>query len=209
MISNELSNDMHSCGYSKKEMQLIQSQISVLTIGYFGNVNNYKNFFSAHHLLHFQDRASYDTLSAAISKKGFSEHAFYISTLKRQPNQRVFITNGLDYDYSEDPHNIKTYFNTERLDERNLLMNLWKECILINALNNSVINSQQSDFEMLPLKLNYIPKQIEYLPKEKSEEILENIQKKADLIETPKLRWQTRSRHKRQFFADDLQKTRI
>ena len=89
MISNQLTEDMKKVGYKIKEIKKIQSQICVFTIGYFANPNNYKNDFSSYHLVQKKDEASYDTLKNIIDKKQTDGRSFYISTLKKQPHQKI------------------------------------------------------------------------------------------------------------------------
>ena len=86
------------------------------------------------------------------------------------------------------------------------LINLWKECILINALNNSVQNSEQSDFEQLPSKLNFIPQEVKYVNPEGENTILNYLNQQAKSITTT--RWKTVSKHKNQFALEITEKIR-
>lgn len=188
MIANELSKDMKKAGYSEKERRFIQSQVCVLTVGYYGNVNNYKNDFSCYHLLHMDDRAAYDTLSAAIEKKRFFDLEYYISNLKHQQNQKILMLNGLPLDCTQDPHNIKNYFETPYPSRRHTIMNSWKDCILINALNNSVRNAQNEDFKILSSDLTCLPERIEYVSAEEEKRILSILFGNYQKIEYPQFK---------------------
>ena len=208
MIANELSEDMKNFGYSTKESALIQSQIFVLTIGYYGNSNNYKNNFSCYHLLHAEDKAACDTLTAAIDKKDFNNQGFYISRLKQQENQKVYMLKGLNLDCTQDPHNIKNYFETTQNDAEHALMTTWKDCLLINALNNSLQNSKSDDFKMLPARMDFLPSQIDFLPTMKEQEILKQIQRQAIDCAYQKQQRNLVSKHKRVFLKTEEEKTR-
>ena len=188
MLSNELTEDMKKAGYSSKEIQTIQSEISVLTVGYYANVNNYKNNFSCYHLLHIEDRAAYDTLSAAIEKKEFLDLEFYTSHLRHQPNQKVFMLNGLNLDSTQDPHNIKNYFESRHPCRKHTIMNLWKDCILINALNSSVRNAESKVFERLPSDLTILPRKIDFVAPEDEGQILSTVFDNYQEIEYPHFR---------------------
>ena len=185
MISNTLSEDMKELGYSDKESKFIQSQVCVLTVGYFANANNYRNNFSCYHLLHSQDRASYDSLSAVIEKKNFSDLKFYISQLKHQPNQKIMMLDNLNLDCTQDPHNIKNYFESTYPCRKHTIMNSWKDYILINALNNSLRNAQSKDFYPLSEDLNNLPDKVAFVSSAEEEKILSYLYGNYQRIEYP------------------------
>ena len=163
MISNALSKDMLKTGFSAEQSAFIQSQIATLTIGYYANPNNYKNHFNAHHLIHLDDGISYNSLSPIIDKKEVRKNDFYISTLKEQANQKIFIANNLNPNSDKDPHSIKHYFEADDPTLNYMTMSIWKDAVLINALNNSIQNTKSPRFIPLPKDLTKLPDRIEYV----------------------------------------------
>jgi hypothetical protein len=125
----------------------------------------YKNNFQSYHLLTMQDEVVFEKISPVLSKLPRENQDFIRTELKDQKNQRVFLMNDISGNTEETPHNIKTYLRLANRAYR--VGNLWKNCVIYNALNNSVQNEESKRLISLPKHLDRLPKQTLFITQKK------------------------------------------
>ena len=91
----------------------------------------------------------------------------------------------LNLDCTQDPHNIKNYFESTYQCRKHTIMNSWKDYILINALNNSLRNAQSKDFYPLSEDLNNLPDKVAFVSSAEEEKILSYLYGNYQRIEYP------------------------
>ena len=98
--------------------------------------------------------------------------------MKDQKNQRVFLMNDISGNTEETPHNIKTYLKLANRAYR--AGNLWKNCVIYNALNNSVQNEGSNRLISLPKRLDRLPKELLFITQKKPLQTLLKLSKELD-----------------------------
>ncbi len=149
LMGDVLNEDMQKAGYSDKQINLLQSQIFVLTAGANINPNNYKNGFTTYHIMNTQDEIVFFRMRPLLETKELPEGQFICTQLYKQPNQKVLLFCDAGNDFPHSPHHITSYFPDAFANKGHRQMLGLKQGILINALNNSVMNAHRGDFVAL------------------------------------------------------------
>ena len=178
MMADCMEKDMQHVGYSDREIKLIQGQIPAMVIGPDLTQHYYKNNFQSYHLLTVQDEVVFEKISPILLKLPQKNQDYIKTELKEQKNQRVFLMNDLSGNMEESPHNIKTYLKLANHAYR--AGNLWKNCIIYNALNNSIQNEASNRLITLPKHLDRLPKQTLFITQKKPLQTLLKLSKELD-----------------------------
>ncbi len=178
MIGDCMASDMKRIGYTDREIQTIQGQMPALIIGPDLTQHYYKNNFQSYHLLTMRDEVVFEKISPVLSKLPTENQDFIRTELKEQKNQRVFLMNDISGNTEETPHNIKTYLRLANRAYR--AGNLWKNCVIYNALNNSIQNEGSNRFISLPRQLDRLPKELLFITQKKPLQALLKLSKELD-----------------------------
>lgn len=165
MIGDCMSSDMKRIGYTDREIQTVQGQMPALIIGPDLTQHYYKNNFQSYHLLTMQDEVVFEKISPVLLKLPRENQDFIRTELKDQKNQHVFLMNDISGNTEETPHNIKTYLKLANRAYR--AGNLWKNCVIYNALNNSIQNEDSNRLITLPKQLDRLPKELLFITQKK------------------------------------------
>ena len=146
---------MKRVGYNDGEIKTIQGQMPAIVIGPDLTQHYYKNNFQSYHLLTTHDEVVFEKMAPILERLPQENQDFIKTHLKEQKNQRVFLMNDVAGNGEETPHNIKTYLHSGNRAYR--IGNIWKNCIIYNALNNSIQNEETSRLIPLPKQLDRLP----------------------------------------------------